>query len=250
MGRGKLEIEKMENVSRRQVTFAKRRVGLFKKARELSVLCDAEIAMVIFSCTGKLFQFTSSSMLHTLKRYNERLEATMPEEEHEEPEEEVQDEVQEVQIQDVKSEFMKTLGKAVGGLDLEGLQQFELLMNEGLLSVKGKKEQLLKEQVKQLKEKEKEVMLENQNLRQEFEELRSYFPANALPVSRYLNHQNAEHVASSQASACKSEADNGDSVTTMVLGPPVNGRRKRKKQGRKIFKAESPPSTSESQTEN
>lgn len=52
----------------------------------------------------------------------------------------------------------------------------------------------------------------------QFEELCSFFPTNALPVSRYLNHQKPEYVASSQASACKSEADNGDSVTTFLLG--------------------------------
>lgn len=64
MGRGKLEIETIENVGRRQVTFSKRRVGLMKKARELSILCDAEIAVIIFSSTGRLFQYASSRLLN------------------------------------------------------------------------------------------------------------------------------------------------------------------------------------------
>lgn len=60
MGRGKIEIKKIENTTSRQVTFSKRRGGLLKKAHELAVLCDAEVALVIFSSTGKLFEYASS----------------------------------------------------------------------------------------------------------------------------------------------------------------------------------------------
>ncbi|KAJ0792645.1 putative transcription factor MADS-type1 family [Helianthus annuus] len=60
MGRGKIEIKKIENVSTRQVTFSKRRAGLLKKAHELSVLCDAEVGIIVFSNTGRLYEFSSS----------------------------------------------------------------------------------------------------------------------------------------------------------------------------------------------
>ncbi len=60
MGRGKIEIKKIENPTSRQVTFSKRRGGLLKKAHELAVLCDAQVALIIFSSTGKLFEFASS----------------------------------------------------------------------------------------------------------------------------------------------------------------------------------------------
>lgn len=60
MGRGKIEIKKIENLNNRQVTFSKRRNGLIKKAKELSVLCDAEVAILIYSATGKLYQFSST----------------------------------------------------------------------------------------------------------------------------------------------------------------------------------------------
>ncbi|CAN1822916.1 Agamous-like MADS-box protein AGL15 [Linum perenne] len=59
MGRGKIEIKRIENANSRQVTFSKRRSGLLKKAQELSILCDAEVAVIIFSNTGKLFDFSS-----------------------------------------------------------------------------------------------------------------------------------------------------------------------------------------------
>jgi len=59
MGRGKIEIKRIENSTNRQVTFSKRRGGLLKKANELAVLCDARVGVVIFSSTGKMFEYCS-----------------------------------------------------------------------------------------------------------------------------------------------------------------------------------------------
>ncbi|KAJ0791691.1 putative transcription factor MADS-type1 family [Helianthus annuus] len=61
MGRRKLEIKRIEDKSSRLVTFSKRRSGLFKKARHLSVLCDADVAVIVFSARGKLYEFSSGS---------------------------------------------------------------------------------------------------------------------------------------------------------------------------------------------
>lgn len=60
MVRGKTQMKRIENAASRQVTFSKRRNGLLKKAFELSVLCDAEVALIIFSTRGKLYEFASS----------------------------------------------------------------------------------------------------------------------------------------------------------------------------------------------
>ncbi|KAL1070244.1 hypothetical protein V6Z11_D11G009300 [Gossypium hirsutum] len=59
MVRGKIQIKRIENATSRQVTFSKRRNGLLKKAYELYVLCDAEVAVIIFSHKGKLYEFSS-----------------------------------------------------------------------------------------------------------------------------------------------------------------------------------------------
>ncbi|XLT95561.1 hypothetical protein HN873_017223, partial [Arachis hypogaea] len=61
MVRGKIEMKRIENATSRQVTFSKRRSGLLKKAHELSVLCDAQIALIIFSQSGRLFEYSSTS---------------------------------------------------------------------------------------------------------------------------------------------------------------------------------------------
>ncbi|KAF2569411.1 hypothetical protein F2Q68_00023992 [Brassica cretica] len=60
MVRGKTQMKRIENATSRQVTFSKRRNGLLKKAFELSVLCDAEVSLIIFSPKAKLYEFASS----------------------------------------------------------------------------------------------------------------------------------------------------------------------------------------------
>ena len=59
-GRGKIEIKRIENTTNRQVTFCKRRNGLLKKAYELSVLCDAEVALIVFSSRGRLYEYANN----------------------------------------------------------------------------------------------------------------------------------------------------------------------------------------------
>jgi hypothetical protein len=63
MGRGKIEIQRIENRTNRQVTFSKRRSGLVKKARELGILCDADVGLIVFSCTGRLYEFSSTRLV-------------------------------------------------------------------------------------------------------------------------------------------------------------------------------------------
>ncbi|KAK4373704.1 hypothetical protein RND71_009088 [Anisodus tanguticus] len=70
MGRGKIEMKRIENTNSRQVTFSKRRQGLLKKVNALAILCDAEVGVIVFSNTGKLYEFASSSMEHILARYH------------------------------------------------------------------------------------------------------------------------------------------------------------------------------------
>lgn len=59
MGRGRVQLKRIENKTSQQVTFSKRRTGLLKKAHEISVLCDAQVALVMFSTKGKLFEYSS-----------------------------------------------------------------------------------------------------------------------------------------------------------------------------------------------
>ncbi|WMV57137.1 hypothetical protein MTR67_050522 [Solanum verrucosum] len=60
MGRGKILIRRIDNSTSRQVTFSKRRNGLLKKAKELAILCDAEVGVIIFSSTSKLYDYANT----------------------------------------------------------------------------------------------------------------------------------------------------------------------------------------------
>ncbi|KAJ0628955.1 putative transcription factor MADS-type1 family [Helianthus annuus] len=61
MGRGKVTLKRIENKINRQVTFSKRRSGLLKKAHEISVLCDVDVALIVFSTKGKLSEYATNA---------------------------------------------------------------------------------------------------------------------------------------------------------------------------------------------
>lgn len=67
MGRVKLEIKRIENTTNRQVTFSKRRNGLIKKAYELSILCDIDIALIMFSPSDRLSLFSGKTRYYHLQ---------------------------------------------------------------------------------------------------------------------------------------------------------------------------------------
>uniref|UniRef100_A0A915DRP1 MADS-box domain-containing protein n=1 Tax=Ditylenchus dipsaci TaxID=166011 RepID=A0A915DRP1_9BILA len=71
MGRKKIQITRIQDERNRQVTFTKRKFGLMKKAYELSVLCDCEIALIIFNSSNRLFQYASTDMDKVLLKYTE-----------------------------------------------------------------------------------------------------------------------------------------------------------------------------------
>ncbi|XP_060173274.1 agamous-like MADS-box protein AGL27 isoform X3 [Lycium barbarum] len=76
MGRRKVEIKRIQEKSCRQVAFSKRRKGLLKKAKALSTLCDVDVAVVIFSNSGKLYEFSNTnSLTGILQQYESHIEA-------------------------------------------------------------------------------------------------------------------------------------------------------------------------------
>ncbi|KAF3323641.1 MADS-box protein SOC1 [Carex littledalei] len=70
MVRGPVELRRIENKASRQVSFSRRRCGLMKKAHELSVLCDADVGLIIFSPKGKLYEFSSTNWYASIPRLN------------------------------------------------------------------------------------------------------------------------------------------------------------------------------------
>ncbi|PPR93225.1 hypothetical protein GOBAR_AA27453 [Gossypium barbadense] len=74
MGRGKIEIKRIENSSNRQVTYSKRRNGIMKKAKEITILCDAKVSLIIFGSSGKMHEYCSPStnLVDILDQYQKR----------------------------------------------------------------------------------------------------------------------------------------------------------------------------------
>ncbi|KAL6604022.1 hypothetical protein ACP70R_044383 [Stipagrostis hirtigluma subsp. patula] len=68
-GRKRIEIRRIDDRERRQVTFSKRKAGLLKKACELSVLSGNHLALVIFSSASKAYGLGSPSVAHVLRRF-------------------------------------------------------------------------------------------------------------------------------------------------------------------------------------
>ncbi|GAV86536.1 SRF-TF domain-containing protein/K-box domain-containing protein [Cephalotus follicularis] len=234
MGRGKIEIKRIENLNSRQVTFSKRRNGLLKKARELSVLCDAEVGVIIFSSTGKLYEFSSNSMEHTLSRYSRGLELEcqeLPSDEN------VTEQALQPDTNAMKDEIAKLrlhcfcrqmMGQELDGLGFKELQHLEHQLSEGVLAVKDKKEQVLLEQIKRSRLQEQKVMLENEALHKQIEELRrnsrpSFHGFN--PLERKLSFRNSNAADFDSAS---DHEDNELSDTSLHLGLSSNVRRKKK----------------------
>lgn len=71
MGRRKVEIKRIQDDRARKVTFAKRKHGLVKKAMELSLLCDCDIALLIFTREKpdqKFYKYTSFNIESILEK--------------------------------------------------------------------------------------------------------------------------------------------------------------------------------------
>nr|XP_018623680.1 agamous-like MADS-box protein AGL61 [Nicotiana tomentosiformis] len=68
---------KIENQSNRQVTFSKRRNGVFKKANELAIMTGAEVGLIVFSPTNKPYSFGHPNVNETIDKYvgKERLQS-------------------------------------------------------------------------------------------------------------------------------------------------------------------------------
>ncbi|XP_021970064.1 agamous-like MADS-box protein MADS4 isoform X1 [Helianthus annuus] len=172
MGRGRVELKRIENKINRQVTFAKRRNGLLKKAYELSVLCDAEVALIIFSSRGKLFEFcsSSSSMLKTLERY-QKCNYEAPESNHTAREALELSSQQEYMKLKAKYEALQRsqrnlLGEDLGPLNCKELESLERQLDTSLKHIRSARTQLMLDTLTDLQKKEHALNEANSTLKQ------------------------------------------------------------------------------------
>ncbi|CAK8560928.1 unnamed protein product [Lathyrus sativus] len=168
MVRGKTEMKRIENATSRQVTFSKRRNGLMKKAFELSVLCDAQVALIVFSPRGRLYEFASSSTLETIERYcnHSRNNNTSTTSESVENTQHLKEEAENMmkKIELLETSKRKLLGEGLGSCSIDELERIEQQLERSITKIRAKKIQVYREQIDQLKEKEKALVAENVRL--------------------------------------------------------------------------------------
>lgn len=157
-------MKRIENPTSRQITFCKRRTGILKKAFELSVLCDAEVALIVFSPAGKLYEFASTSVRETMERYREyqkdvEVDRTLVEKILQQLKEDAAEIAKKIEAVEVAKR--KLMGEGLGLCTIEELQQIEQQLERSLSKVRARKMHVFKEQVDQFKEKEKTLEAEN-----------------------------------------------------------------------------------------
>ncbi|XP_071913231.1 truncated transcription factor CAULIFLOWER A isoform X3 [Coffea arabica] len=157
MGRGRVQLKRIENKISRQVTFSKRRSGLLKKANEISVLCDAEVALIVFSTKGKLFEYsTESSMERILERYErysyaeKRLSGSGPGQQDnwslEHPKL-----VSRIEL--LQRNIKHYVGEDLDSLSLRELQTLEQQLDAALRRIRTRKNQVMHESIAELRKK-------------------------------------------------------------------------------------------------
>ncbi|XP_054780254.1 MADS-box protein SOC1-like [Prosopis cineraria] len=141
MGRGKIEMKRIENATNRQVTFSKRRNGLLKKASELSVLCDADVGLIIFSPKGKLCEFSSSNLRETIERYRSYTRDAQTATRYMEQSMQLLNEETEMmeRVEHLEVSKRKLLGEGLGSCSLQELEEIQQQLQKSLRNVRARK---------------------------------------------------------------------------------------------------------------
>ncbi|KAJ8759474.1 hypothetical protein K2173_007087 [Erythroxylum novogranatense] len=184
MGRGKIEIKRIENTTNRQVTFCKRRNGLLKKAYELSVLCDAEVALIVFSSRGRLYEYSNNnSIKSTIERYKKACsDSSNTSSITEINAQYYQQESAKLrqQIQMLQNSNRHLMGDSLSALTVKELKQLENRLERGLSRIRSKKHELLLAEIEYLQKREIEMENESIYLRSKIAEVEKLHQANMV----------------------------------------------------------------------
>ncbi|XP_021274111.1 floral homeotic protein PMADS 1-like isoform X2 [Herrania umbratica] len=164
MGRGKIEIKKIENTTNRQVTYSKRRNGIFKKAQELTVLCDAKVSLIMFSSSGKFHEFISPNI--STKTFFDLYQKTLGIDlwsSHYEKMQENYRRLKEINNR-LRREIRQRIGEDLDDLNIKELQALEAKMASSLEAVRQRKYHVIKTQTDTYKKKVRNLEQRHANL--------------------------------------------------------------------------------------
>ncbi|XP_057731269.1 floral homeotic protein DEFICIENS [Arachis stenosperma] len=160
MARGKIQIKRIENTTNRQVTYSKRRNGLFKKANELTVLCDAKVSIIMFSSTGKLHEYISPSI--STKQFFDQYQMTVGIDLWNSHYEHMQENLRKLKDvnRNLRQEIRQRMGDCLNDLGIEELKLLEEEMDKASKVIRERKYKMITNQIDQHRKKfnnEKEV---------------------------------------------------------------------------------------------
>uniref|UniRef100_A0A7N0VFD4 Uncharacterized protein n=1 Tax=Kalanchoe fedtschenkoi TaxID=63787 RepID=A0A7N0VFD4_KALFE len=172
MGRGKVELKRIENATNRQITFSKRRYGILKKAFELSVLCEAEVVLLVLSSSGHSYNFASHNVDRTIARYRNDVGLPQPANQLLNTTEFWRCEIEEMKrrIDSLEASQKHFAGEDITVLGLGELKQLERKVKTGVERVRSKKRRILSEHISSLKQKHRALQEENTRLQIKLDE--------------------------------------------------------------------------------
>ncbi|KAL1532427.1 floral homeotic protein GLOBOSA-like isoform X1 [Salvia divinorum] len=195
MGRGKIEIKRIENSSNRQVTYSKRRNGIMKKAKEISVLCDAHVSVIIFANSGKMHEFCSPSttLVDMLDQYHKLSGKRLWDAKHEHLDNEINRIKKENDSMQIQLRHLK--GEDISNLSYKELMVLEEALENGITTLKSKQMEFVR-----MMRKHNEMMEEeNQNLLFKLRQMHlDPMDDNVMEAQGVYDHQVADYEAQQQ----------------------------------------------------
>ncbi|KAF7083703.1 hypothetical protein CFC21_087466 [Triticum aestivum] len=168
MGRlGKFEIKRIDDATSRQVCYSKRRSGIMKKARELAVLCDAQVAVIVLSSSGKHHHFCSdgADIKGVFDRYQQATGTSLWTEQYENMQRTLS------QLKDInrnlRTEIRQRMGEDLDALEFQELRGLEQNVGAALEVVRQRKYHVITRQTETYKKKVKHSEEVYKKLKQE-----------------------------------------------------------------------------------
>ncbi|BAT99168.1 truncated transcription factor CAULIFLOWER A-like [Vigna umbellata] len=174
MGRGRVQLKRIENKINRQVTFSKRRGGLLKKAHEISVLCDAEVALIVFSHKGKLFEYATDSCMEKILERHERYAYAERQLVANDSETQGNWTIEytrlKAKIDLLQRNYRHYMGEDLASMSLKELQSLEQQLDTSLKNIRNRRNDLMYESISELQKKEKRIQEQNSILAKKIKE--------------------------------------------------------------------------------
>ncbi|KAK6797236.1 hypothetical protein RDI58_004938 [Solanum bulbocastanum] len=138
------------------------------KAYELSVLCDAEVALVVFSSRGRLYEYANNSVKATIERYKKACsDSSNTGSVSEANAQYYQQEASKLraQIGNLQNQNRNMMGESLAGLNLKELKNLEQKIEKGISKIRSKKNELLFAEIEYMQKREVDLHNNNQYLR-------------------------------------------------------------------------------------